>query len=145
VLIIQGGTNDMRGGGVSAATAYASLLSLVSAAVAVHPWTVVVQSIPPGNYHGTDAGFNAKRDAYNALLDANWRSFAQGYSPTHLDFRTGQSGDETNTTYFLTDLLHKTDAGYAIDAQYAAAGVGSAIYPGGTANVKRPHPRTIGD
>lgn len=133
VCIIMGGTNNMSaaGGNESAATAYAKLLTLCSTARSAGFTVVVLPILPGAGVLG--AGFNARRDAFNALLDTNWRSFADGYGTHHLDSRIGQAGDEQDTTYFNADDVHQTAAGASLVARYAAAGVGVALYPGGQA------------
>lgn len=52
-------------------------------------------------------------DTYNTALDAAWSGFADGI----VDMRTiTQLQDYTNTTYFDSDQLHRTAAGYALVA-----------------------------
>lgn len=65
-------------------------------------------------YRG-DTGNNAKNTAYtnavNALVRANWSTFADGLADVAADARMQ---DYNNTTYFAADKIHLTDAGYVV-------------------------------
>lgn len=62
-----------------------------------------------------DAGVvpDADRLAVNALIRANWPSFADAIADVDLDPTIGLSGTHTNPTYFL-DGTHLTDAGNVV-------------------------------
>ncbi len=122
-------TNDLFFG-ASAADAYANFVIYCQARKAVG-WRVPAVTVLPRNETGTPAGFEADRQTVNANIRANWRSFAHSLADIASDSRIGPAGSETNPTYY-SDLVHLNDAGYAIVAQYVAAAIQSAIYPGGS-------------
>ncbi len=122
-------TNDLFFG-ASAADAYTNYVTYCQARQAVG-WRVPAVTVLPRSEAGTPAGFEADRQTVNANIRANWRSFADSLADIASDSRIGPAGSQTNPTYY-GDLVHLTDAGYAIVAQYVAAAIQSAIYPGGS-------------
>jgi hypothetical protein len=79
-----------------------------------------LQSIAGSNANGT---YDAQRTAVNALIRANWQSFADELADFAADTRIGDNGDYSNTTYFQVDQVHLNDAGAAIVAGIASAAV----------------------
>lgn len=79
-------------------------------------FSVVACTYLPRSNGGTPGTFAADRATVNALIRANWRSFADAFADIAGDTRIGDTGDETNLTYYNADLCHMTDAGYAIVA-----------------------------
>jgi lysophospholipase L1-like esterase len=82
-------------------------------------WTVIVITLTPRNQStsfGDDVtAFNAKLDAANTWLRANYTSFASGLVDVALDDRLS---DYLDTTYF-SDGIHYTNAGYGVVAELA--------------------------
>jgi hypothetical protein len=77
---------------------------------------VVAVTCLPRNNPGTPAGFEAARQGLNASIRANWTSYADALADVGADPTIGDSGDENDTTYYQSDKVHLTDAGYAIVA-----------------------------
>jgi lysophospholipase L1-like esterase len=59
-------------------------------------------------------GQDTNRDALNAGLRTTWSTFADGLIDLGANSTIGADGASANTTYFLADGIHMTDAGYAI-------------------------------
>lgn len=112
ICLVWGGTNDLYFG-ASAATAYSRLTTYWAARRAAG-WTVVAFTITPRSAGSPPADFETQR----ANLNSSIRSGSANYDvlvDVAADSRLGDAGDETNTTYYL-DLVHMTQAGYAIVA-----------------------------
>lgn len=62
-------------------------------------------------------------DTLNALIRANWRSFADEIADVAGDPVLGAAGAAGNATYFNTDHIHPTTAGYAVMASYVSAAI----------------------
>lgn len=120
VLIAWGGTNDLFGG-ASAATTYSRLVTYCQARQAAG-WRVVVLTILPRSNVGTPGTFEADRQTVNTNMRTNWPTFADALADVAADARLGDAGDETNATYYA-DLVHLTDAGYAIVAGLAQTAI----------------------
>lgn len=118
ICILWGGTNSLYFGGTAAAT-YADIVTYCNARRAAG-WTVIVGTITPRTNAGTPGTFEADRQTVNAAIRANWPSFADALADIAADSRLGDAGDETDTTYY-TDLVHMTDAGYAVVASIVHA------------------------
>lgn len=81
-------------------------------------WKVVVCNLPARDHSVTnggvspagdsDATYNTKRLALNAWLAANWATFADGF----VDLAADAAFTVYNTTYFNSDHVHLSDAGY---------------------------------
>lgn len=61
----------------------------------------------------TQAVYESKRVSVNNIMDLNWPSWAEGYVNLAATTELGTY----NTTYFVTDKIHLSDAGYAFVAQ----------------------------
>jgi lysophospholipase L1-like esterase len=118
-VVIWGGTNDLATG-VAAATAYEDLRQYCLDRRAVG-WEVVVATMLPRSFAGDDADTETERSAFNALIRANWSSFADALADVAADTRIGDAGDENDTTYYDADKAHMTTAGYAVVAEVVAA------------------------
>jgi lysophospholipase L1-like esterase len=128
VVVAWEGTNDIRAG-ASAATAFANLKAYCQARKDVG-YRVILLTIPPRSDVGTPGTFDDDRSSVNASLRADFptsttatRVFRPGVGVTYADLLVdvaanatiGDAGDEANTTYY-DDLVHMTDAGYALVA-----------------------------
>lgn len=114
VCVVWAGTNDLYFG-ASAATAYSRLIQFCGDR-RQKGWSVVVVTALPRSNSGTPAGFEAGRVAFNASVVDNWQLFADAIADVAADQRIGVAGRELDTTYFSTDKVHMTAAGYAIVA-----------------------------
>lgn len=126
-LIAWSGTNDLYFG-ASATTTYDRIKAYAQARKAAG-WRVILLSVLPRTNSGTPAGFETDRQAVNASLRADFptgtayssvltgASYADYLVDVGNDATIGQAGQTTNTTYYL-DLVHLTNAGYAIVAAY---------------------------
>ncbi len=146
VVVIEGGTNDFGIDGSlkppmtvtqAARTVYGRLQTYWGARHAARADVTVIDvtNLPAGHpvyarNLGSPSGFNARRDALNALRKSP--PPGTGARPDRLVDLTetahlGQNGDEKNPAYFQgDDGTHLTDAGYALKA----AAVAAVIQPG---------------
>lgn len=108
-LVVFCGTNDLANGD-SAATAYSELVTYCQARQAAG-WKVCVVTMLPRN----DVSIEAARTTFNASVRSGWQSFANSIADIAADTAIGDSGDESNTTYY-SDGIHPTAAGAAIVA-----------------------------
>lgn len=134
VLVAWEGRNDIVINHATGAQAYANMVTYCLARRAAG-WKVVVPSITPSSGDSEAADFETQRQAYNALMKANWRAFADGYADLSDDTRIGQSGDELNGVYYF-DRVHMVDLGYGVVAQLVAAIAEVAATGGETAVAK---------
>lgn len=127
ILIAWSGTNDLYLS-ASAATTYSRIVAYATARKA-KGWRVVILSILPRSGFSTPGAFEANRQSVNAMLLADFPSatahtniytgaaYADYLVDVGADSTIGLAGQESNTTYY-TDLVHLTNAGYAIVAAY---------------------------
>lgn len=127
MLIAWGGTNDLYFG-ASAATTYSRIVTYATARKAAG-WRVVILSILPRSGAATPGTFEADRQTVNASLLADFPTatgqtritsggaYADYFINIGADPTIGLAGQEANTTYYA-DLVHLTNAGYAIVADY---------------------------
>lgn len=113
VVVCWEGTNYLRNGATAAQTI--TQLSTYCAARKAAGFKVVLLTILPCSYAGTPGSFEADRRTVNTSLRANWATYADALSDVAADARIGDAGDETDTAYYQ-DLLHMTQAGYAVVA-----------------------------
>lgn len=111
VVVAWGGTNDLFFG-ASAATTITRLQTYCNARRAIG-WKVAVFTILPRSDPGTPGTFGADRATVNASIRANWATYADYLVDVAADSRLD---DETDTTYFHTDLVHLSDAGRQVVA-----------------------------
>ncbi len=119
--VIWAGTNDISDSGTSPADTYALLVSYCNARKAKGFKCVVATMLSRVN---NDAGKNA----YNALILANWPTFADGvvdFSGTPL----GVDGGYANTTYFLNGGIHPNQFATDTIIDPAFQSVISGLYP----------------
>lgn len=118
VNLIWAGTNDLAGG-VAAATVYGRLETYCNARRAAGWDKVIVFTALPRSAEGDDAGHEALRAAFNALVRANYASIADGMVDVAADERIGGAGDELDTTYYNADRVHLNTTGQAVIAELA--------------------------
>jgi len=73
---------------------------------------IIVANIPPR----ITSGFNTARATVNALIAANWATYADALVDLASDATIGQDSSTSNATYYQADQIHMTAAGYAIVA-----------------------------
>ena len=102
ILVVQGGHNDIGGGGLTAAQVIANIGTYLQTALAAHPWKIIWSTQPPAQYPGAyPANFDSIRDTINAYMRLNWQSLGiAALSDFALDFRMGLDGCEYNSTYY---------------------------------------------
>lgn len=105
VCVVWAGTNDIFLGGTAAA-AHASLAQLCVKLGAAGYVVVVVTVLP------RVADNDTKRADLNALIAANYSTYAAALADVAADDDIGDDGDEANATYYM-DQVHLTDAGNA--------------------------------
>ena len=129
ILIAFEVTNDMQFNGF--ATAYSNYVSYCQARRAAG-WTVIATQIMTrislGNTDGvSQQQYDLNTDAINVNFRNNGATFAEAFvaaPPETFVYRSDYASDaeystamaalRTNTTYFFTDQLHLTDAGYGL-------------------------------
>jgi lysophospholipase L1-like esterase len=129
-LVVWGGTNDISSDSQTAAQTYARLVTYVTnrAATGKYKKICVVTCIPRNNNGGVTTAINF---AYNALITAGMQSggslLAAGAThlcdPTQLS-QFNSASSVLNTTYYLSDYTHLTQAGYALIAGAVKATLG---------------------
>jgi lysophospholipase L1-like esterase len=114
ILAAWGGTNDIQFG-LSAAVAYARYRDYCLRRKA-KGFKVIAFTVLPRSDGGGIAGVETRRTALNTLIRAHYLEFADALADVAADSRIGDSGDELNLTYYQTDKVHLSDAGYQIIA-----------------------------
>lgn len=125
VVVLCEGTNDITRHTLDAATAYAHIKSYGQARKAAG-FKVVVMTITPRTIPAQNEAIRLSvnqmiRDALAA--DETW---IDGIADVASDMIIGQTGQNTNTTYYA-DGLHFTPAGYPIISTYIKAGLLQAL------------------
>jgi lysophospholipase L1-like esterase len=138
VCIAWGGVNDLLGISWAAGTAAALEPIIAAYCAARHAvgWKVVLVTLPPSNYSGTNAGYEAARLAYNLWLRANFAPIADGLLDLGGSTPYGQLADTVADTL---DGLHLNAGGYTVlagMAQPVATGFLPAVAKG-LSNTKR--------
>jgi lysophospholipase L1-like esterase len=118
ILCAWGGTNDIFLGD-SAAVAYADYVTYCTNRRAAG-WTVIAFTITPRSDAGVPGTFEASRQTFNTNVRSHWHEYADVVVDLAGHTTIGDSGDEANATYYSTDLVHMTDAGYTIVANLVA-------------------------
>lgn len=119
VVCFHGGTNDIFYG-ANDITTYARIVSYCQQRQA-NGWKVIVGTITPRSDPGVPANQDTYRLSVNAMIRANWRTFADGIADIGADPNMGILGDETNTQYYNGDLVHHNPNGYRVLAGYFLA------------------------
>lgn len=127
---VMGGTNDIGIDSQDGPGAYSRWVDLMTALREQCAGAYLIAiTIPAAGHPSYPGDFNDLREVFNALVRANWRTYADGFADVGLDSRIGVSGTEADTTYFNgTDHTHLTDDGYAIVAEYVAAAIRAARF-----------------
>ena len=115
LCVVLAGGGDFRDG-ASAADIYDELRTYCSERRAAG-FRVVVLTVLPSSGPVT---FEATRLAFDAMLRANWSKFADGLADIAADDRIGDTGDNLDPKFYLSDGLHLTNAGNAVMASVAA-------------------------
>ncbi len=110
VAVIWEGTNDIAVGGVSAATAYANLVSLAQNLKASGYGKVVMGTVLPRS--GLN---NTTRGTLNTSIRGNTTDW-DATADVAADATIGADGANTNATYYAGDQVHLIAAGNAIAA-----------------------------
>lgn len=108
IIIFWEGTNDIWGG-ATAIQSEANINTACSGWRALGYKIVVVTILPRS---ATGSFTEAKRLAANILIRANYAGYADAIADVGADALMGQTGDETNLTYYTADQVHPTVAGY---------------------------------
>ena len=109
ILSLWAGTNDLASG-TTGSSCYTLLHDYCLARQAVGFKVIVFTTMPRANA-GLIAGFEAERQIYNGLIQANWSTFADALVDVTTDSRLS---DATDLTYFNSDGIHPTAAGDAV-------------------------------
>lgn len=132
VMVVALGSNDLSGtnstqffldGTGPPGTPGSGIYPLCDAARATG-WKVVLVGVPPrsGSLSVSQATYDAKRDAVNADMAANWTAHADAFVDVRPITNYGANGDSANLTYYA-DAVHPTNAGHALLAPYVAAAI----------------------
>jgi lysophospholipase L1-like esterase len=78
-------------------------------------FTVITATLYPLEPKDVDRQFEARRAAYNDLLRAHWRDFADALVDIAADERIGDASGPARRQYFI-DAVHLNEAGYAVIA-----------------------------
>lgn len=111
ILTFWAGTNDLYGGDTGA-TAYADYVSFATNR-RNNGFAVIAFTILPRSDAGTPGGYETERQTFNTLIRASWRQYADALVDVAADTAIGDAGDEANTTYYHTDLVHLNNTGRA--------------------------------
>jgi lysophospholipase L1-like esterase len=109
-----GGTNDLYFGATAADT-YASIVAYHQARKAAGWDKTIAYTITPRSDGGTPVGFEAARQALNALIVAGWATFADALVDIGNDAVMGAAGANTDATLYM-DGVHPTNKGHALIA-----------------------------
>lgn len=115
ICILEGGTNDLYDGRTGDAV-YADIVSYCQARQAVG-WKVIVLTILSRNPPALPASFEPERAVCNALIRANWRTFADALCDVDADVRLQDPNDQT----YFSGPTHPNNAGLTIYADYCGA------------------------
>lgn len=107
-------TNSLASG-ASAATSYSDYVTYCQARQAAG-WKVVAFTVLPRSDVGIPGTFETDRQTVNTNIRANWATFADALADVAADTRIGDSGDELDLTYYVSDKVHMTAAGYGVVA-----------------------------
>jgi lysophospholipase L1-like esterase len=110
IIFLWEGTNDMFVNGLSGAAAYANLITYRNTVVAMGA-KLVVGTVAARDWATDDADLMDRIDDYNDLIRANSGLF-HGVADIAASTLFDTKADASNTTYYLSDKLHLTQAGY---------------------------------
>jgi hypothetical protein len=110
VIFLWEGTNDLNTNALSAAAAYANVVTYVQT-VQGYGAVVIIGTVMARDFTGDAADLMTRIDSYNSLV----RSGASTYSYTVCDIAADPlfdtRADASNATYYNADKLHQTTAG----------------------------------
>lgn len=113
ILVFWELTNDIKQNGLTAQQAYDNLVTYCGLAKAKGA-IVITMSMISRNQNGTEgSGIETTRLAVNALLNAD-HSFCDYYFDAGGLSQFDSQADTANTTYYESDQLHLTNAGYQL-------------------------------
>lgn len=108
LVVIWGGTNDF-GQGATVASVYSTLQSYCTGRRSAGFKVIVVTMLSRvGNNPTGGETLDADKNAYNALIRANWASFSDGLADVAANSNLGADGAYANSTYFQGDEIHPT-------------------------------------
>jgi hypothetical protein len=114
VCVVMGGARDLVDGRTPAAV-HDDLVTYCLGRQAAGFRVVVLTLLPRRK-----AGFEADRQAFNALVREEWPGYADGLADVAADGRIGDAEDAWDLRYFEPGGLHPNDAGYAVMAVVTA-------------------------
>jgi GDSL-like Lipase/Acylhydrolase family len=115
LCVVLAGGGDFHDG-ASAASVFASLKSYCSKRRAAGFRVVVVTVLPSSD----PVTFEATRLAFDGMVRASWKTFADGLADIAADPRIGDTGDNLDRQFYGQDGLHPNNAGNAVMASVAA-------------------------
>ena len=110
IVICWGGSNDLAVFGRSDTDVYNDIASYCSGRQTTGFKVIVLTILPRTD---CTAGEETYRQSVNTSIRANWATFADALVDVAADTRLDDFND---ATYFYTDKIHLTDAGYAVVA-----------------------------
>lgn len=122
VYVLWAGTNDMKALERPAAEVFELYRQNMLQRRAKGFKTVAV-TILPRSSPSTSATFEPNRQAFNGLLRAGWKEFADVLADIAADERIGDEGDQHGS--YFSDGVHLNDAGYYLVAQAVAKAIES--------------------
>lgn len=115
VVVVWGGTNDMRWWAHTPAVVYSRLREYCLGRRQTG-YTVVVLTLLPRSDGIYPPNFEADRLALNSKIRATWPGFADAIVDVGSDPLIGQQGNEVNTRFFSGDRVHLNDLGLSVVA-----------------------------
>ncbi|MFH0916647.1 MAG: GDSL-type esterase/lipase family protein [bacterium] len=115
VVVVWGGTNDMRHWNHSPATVYSRLREYCLSRRQMG-YTVVVLTLLPRSDGDYPANFEADRQAVNRSIRATWPGFADAMVDVGSDQLIGRQGSELDRRFFSGDRVHLNDLGLSVVA-----------------------------
>jgi hypothetical protein len=109
IVSVWGGVNDIVGG--STATQVFGYLVSIHRELHRAGFRTIVNTVTPCGTTTCTTGQQTTIATLNGLIRAQWWQFGDALADLNA---TTNLTDPTNTTYFYTDQLHMTDAGYTI-------------------------------
>lgn len=112
VVVCACGANDLGISSLSAADIWDGIVTYINSVKAILPSAkVVVQTVTPSE---VDSAYEARRITYNAYVKSHWVGVADALMDVGSDATIGVPGAQLNTTYYVSDKTHFTDAGQNI-------------------------------
>lgn len=105
IVVVWGGTNDL-GDGATPSSTFSYLEQFCQHARSMG-WKVLVVTMI------SRIGLDVQKDILNPLIQNNWQLFSDGLVDLGSDPYLGVDGAYASTTWFYTDGIHLTDAGYS--------------------------------